>query len=34
MLTVKSYPQYEFSINVDFIYHEMSILNNVSHKRA
>lgn len=34
MLTVKSYPQYEFSINVDFIYHEMSVLNNGSHKRV
>lgn len=34
MLITKSYPQYGFFINVDFIYHGMSVLNNGSHKRA
>lgn len=28
MLTVKSYPQYEFSVYVDYIWHKMSELND------
>ncbi|GEM_PF-5367191 len=29
MLTGKSYPQYEFSINVNYIFHEMRDLGNL-----
>lgn len=34
MLTEKSYPQYEFSINVNYMYHEMSVLTYVFYKRV
>lgn len=33
MLTQKSYPQYEFSINVDSISRKMNILKNMGQKR-
>lgn len=32
MLTEKSYPQYEFLINVNYIYHKMNSLNNWGQK--
>jgi hypothetical protein len=34
MLTEKSYPQYKFSMNVDYIFHKMRGLNNVPEKRT
>ncbi len=34
MLTEKSYPQYEFSMNGDYIFHKMSGLNNALEKRT
>lgn len=34
MLTEKSYPQYEFSNNVNYIYHEMNRLCNMFQKRV
>jgi hypothetical protein len=33
MLTEKSYPQYEFLVNVDYKYHKMSGLSNALGKR-